>query len=324
MQGINWKLVARSPWPKISTAFLFFFTFYLLARDIHSHSVSKYHDLKTANSSALMNYRGTSRLVRTLEGNEKRYQFTIVEREKLIEKWGGRHIPAFPPPHSLFYVLWDFFIPSFTCPFPMYRVGLLADGGKWVCGLDRVLQNRPNCIVYSLNYQTSAYSTFEQDMLKRSPGCRVYETDVVIDSKLKSRVHFNHFSVADLTVVRYRSLQSVMKKFGHNWVDILKIDLEGSEFATLVSIIADSQEKPLPFGQLLLEVHIGWSEDMTTVDHFSRWFTRLERAGLRPYYFEVSTMDINTLRVEPAVAYWSFMNIRGRHALVDDGLPEYP
>jgi hypothetical protein len=95
MQRINWKLVARSPWPKISTAFLFFFTFYLLARDIHSHSVSKYHDLlTTANSSALMNYRGTSRLVRTLEGNEKRYQFTIVEREKLIEKWGGRHIPA--------------------------------------------------------------------------------------------------------------------------------------------------------------------------------------------------------------------------------------
>jgi hypothetical protein len=49
------------------------------------------------------------------------------------------------------------------------------------------------------------------------------ETDAVIDSKLKSHVHFNHFSVADLTAVRYRSLQSVMKKFGHNWVDILKV-----------------------------------------------------------------------------------------------------
>lgn len=43
---------------------------------------------------------------------------------------------------------------------------------------------------------------------------------------------------------------------------ILEIDLEGSEFATLVSIIADSQDRPLPFGQLLLEVHIGWSEGM--------------------------------------------------------------
>ncbi|KAJ7357984.1 hypothetical protein DFH08DRAFT_1075303 [Mycena albidolilacea] len=244
----------------------------------------------------------------------------MVEREKLIEKWGGKHIPAFPPPHGLYYVLWDFFIPAFTCPFPVYRVGLLADGGKWVCGLERVLYNRRKPIIYSLNYRTPLYSSFELDMLARSPGCHIYgfdanathaapskwpwgETDVVIDLKLKSRVHFNHFSVADRAARRYRSLQSAMRNFGHDWVDILKIDLEGSEFATLVSIIADSQGKPLPFGQLLLEVHIGWSEDMTTVDHFSQWFARLERAGLRPYYFEVSMMDVNTLRVVPAVAY---------------------
>ncbi|KAJ7081833.1 methyltransferase domain-containing protein [Mycena belliarum] len=244
-------------------------------------------------------------------------------------------------PFAQFYVLWDFFIPAFTCPFPMYRVGTLADGGKWVCGLERVLHNRPNCVVYSLGSGTPSLSSFEKDMLQRSPGCQVYgfdanatedavrtwpwgETDTTPDQSLTSRVHFNEFAVADLTAERYRSLQGTMASFGHDFVDILKIDLEGAEFSTLVSIIADSREKPLPFGQLLLEVHIGWSEDMTTVDHFAKWFERLERAGLRPYYFEVSMTDVNTLRVEPAVAYWSFINIRGRHALVDDGLPEYP
>ncbi|KAJ7683723.1 methyltransferase domain-containing protein [Mycena rosella] len=223
----------------------------------------------------------------------------------------------------------------------MYRVGSLADGGRWVCGLDRVLHNQPNCVVYSLGHRTLSYCSFEQDILKRSPGCQVYgfdanatektpqiwpwgEADGVVDPKLTSRVHFNQFSVADLTAERYRSLHGIMNNFGHGFVDILKVDLEGAEFATLVSIIADAREKPLPFGQLLLEVHIGWSEEMTTVDHFSKWFARLECAGLGPYYFEVSMMDVNTLRVEPAVVYWSFMNIRGRHALVDDGLPEYP
>jgi hypothetical protein len=60
-------------------------------------------------------------------------------------------------------------------------------------------------------------------------------------------------------------------------------------------------------------------------------------------------LDVNNRRAEPSIAYvsvwlrefrldlngvffsffffflqWSFMNIRGRHALVDDGLPEYP
>ncbi|KAJ6561885.1 hypothetical protein B0H19DRAFT_1259524 [Mycena capillaripes] len=336
MQRMNWKVMVLSPLPKLSVAFLFFFTFYLLACDTHPRPVSKYHDLTVANYSALMNDARTSYLVRTLEENEKRYQFTIVEREKLIEISGGRHIAAFPPPHTVYYVLWDFFTPAFTCPFPMYRVGLLADGGKW----------------------SAVWNAFELDMLERSPGCHIYgfdanathdapsewpwgEPEVTVDAKLRSRLHFNHFSVADRTAERYRSLQSVMSDFGHDWIDILKIDLEGSEFATFVSIITDNQENPLPFSQLLLEVHIGWSEgtlvfvaiknhpdrihrDMRTVDHFANWFTRLEQAGLRPYYFEVSMMDVNTLRVEPAVAYWSFMNFRGRHALVDDGLPEYP
>ncbi|KAJ7471425.1 methyltransferase domain-containing protein [Mycena galericulata] len=339
MHPMNWKPAFQSPWPKFSAAFLVFFTFYLLARD--THPVPRYYDLLAANSTAQIKQVERSRLIRTLEGNERRYQFTVVEREKLITKSGGMHISAFPPPRSLAYVLWDFFIPAFTCPFPMYRVGTLADGGKWVCGLERVMHNRPNCIVYSLGYQTPPYSSFETDVLHRSPGCQVYgfdvnatdaastkwpwgEDEVVTDPRLTSRVHFNDFSVADLTADRYRSLQNVMTEFGHDFIDILKIDLEGSEFATLVSIIADTQGKPLPFGQLLLDIHIGWSDDMTTVEHFSKWFVRLERAGLRPYYFEVSMMDVNTLRAEPAVVYWSFMNIRGRHALVDSSLPEYP
>jgi hypothetical protein len=92
--------MVQAPWPKLSAVFLFFFTFYFLAREPrvahpHLHPVSRYHDLlANANSTALINHVGTSRLVRTLEGNEKRYQFTMVEREKLIEKWGGKHIPA--------------------------------------------------------------------------------------------------------------------------------------------------------------------------------------------------------------------------------------
>ncbi|KAJ7818681.1 hypothetical protein B0H14DRAFT_2373013, partial [Mycena olivaceomarginata] len=235
-----------------------------------------------------------------------------------------------------YYVLWDFFIPAFTCPFPMDRVG---KRGNWVCGLERVLHHRPNCIVYSLNKDTPSYSSFEQDILERSSGCEIYafdanmapskwpwgETDVVATDLLRSRVHFNEFAVSDVTAKHYRSLESVMRGFGHEWIDVLKVDLKGSEFATLLAIIADhTQELPLPFGQLILTVNIGASEDMKTVTQFSDWFTRLECAGLRPYYFEVSMMDANNRRGEPGVAYWSFMNIRGTHALVDDSLPEYP
>ncbi|KAJ7757718.1 methyltransferase domain-containing protein [Mycena maculata] len=337
MQHLNWK---QAPWFKFFIVLVISFAFYLLARDTHTHRVAKYHDLLAA-SNSIAHPGGKSRLVQTLEGNERRYRYTIVARGKFIEKSGGRHIPAFPPPRGVAstfggYVLWDMFIPSFTCPFPMYRVGTLADGGKWVCGLERVMHNRPNCIVYSLGYQTPASSSFEQDVLRSSSGCQVYGFDVnamegapttwpwggIVSDR--SRVHFNDFSVANRTADTYRSLYSVMWEFGHDFVDILKVDLEGSEFATLVSIIADSEGEPLPFGQLLVKVHIGRSPDMTTVDHFGQWFEKLEWAGLRPYYFEISMLDVNTQRAAPAVGYWSFMNIRGEHALLDDGLPEYP
>ncbi|KAJ7111980.1 hypothetical protein C8R44DRAFT_883012 [Mycena epipterygia] len=144
----------------------------------------------------------------------------------------------FPPDHTQFYVLWDFFIPAFTYPFPMYSVGTLADGGKWVCGLERdVLERSPGCLVYAFDSNST-----EADARKWPWG----ETNDGIDGKLTSRVHFNHFSVADLTAKHHRSLESVMGQFGHDFVDILKIDLEGSEFATLVSIISDAQHQENP------------------------------------------------------------------------------
>lgn len=44
---------------------------------------------------------------------------------------------------------------------------------------------------------------------------------------------------------------------------------------------------------------------MATVGQFRRWFMELERAGLRPFYFEVSAVDVNTLYGEPSVVYVS-------------------
>jgi hypothetical protein len=69
-----------------------------------------------------------------------------------------------------------------------------------------------------------------------------------------------------------------MREFGHDWIDILKViyqcpgpgilsqllysqvELKGSEFATLLAIIADNHDEPLPFGQLAIKVHIGLSD----------------------------------------------------------------
>jgi hypothetical protein len=42
----------------------------------------------------------------------------------------------------------DFFIATFQCPHRVERIGTLGDGGKWVCGVDRVAK-QDKCVIYS-------------------------------------------------------------------------------------------------------------------------------------------------------------------------------
>ena len=42
----------------------------------------------------------------------------------------------------------DFFLPSFKCPHRVERVGVMGDGGKWVCGLERIAPKK-ECVMYS-------------------------------------------------------------------------------------------------------------------------------------------------------------------------------
>ena len=72
---------------------------------------------------------------------------------------------------------------------------------------------------------------------------------------------------------------------GHKHIDILKIDVEGWEFDILTSIIRPflASGDPLPFGQLLMEIHI-WNKNFAEL---LSWWEMLESVGLRPFMTEV-------------------------------------
>ena len=76
---------------------------------------------------------------------------------------------------------------------------------------------------------------------------------------------------------------------GHSFVDILKVDIEGAEYTALESFIKAYKDKnqPLPFGQLLIELHV-WGE-WDNFEKFLGWWEMLEEAGLRPFWTEVSS-----------------------------------
>ena len=42
----------------------------------------------------------------------------------------------------------DFFPASYNCPHEIERIGAFGDGGKWVCGLSRIVE-KPDCVIYS-------------------------------------------------------------------------------------------------------------------------------------------------------------------------------
>lgn len=128
----------------------------------------------------------------------------------------GLQKTSFPEPSSSFYTMCtsstprfhctaltdcigDFFIPAFSCPFPVSRIGVVGDGGKWVCGFDRVIHQR-DCVVYSsgeclsVHFCMSSYvryvhisgvaqeSSFEKVILERSATCKIYGYDFSVEN----------------------------------------------------------------------------------------------------------------------------------------------
>lgn len=94
------------------------------------------------------------------------------------------------------------------------------------------------------------------------------------------------------------TLSNLMKVNGHEFVDILKIDIEGYEFDTIKAMVqpyVDSGE-PLPFGQLQIELHT-WGKKFPD---FLTWWETLEAAGLRPVMMEPNLVYVNYNRAAGA------------------------
>jgi hypothetical protein len=261
----------------------------------------------------------------TLEFQEEVYQDHIRQRHELIKKWGPKleNITSFPT-NGKFYTVWDFIIPAFSCPFPVRRIGTLGDGGKWVCGFDRVVK-QPECVVYSFGVERE--SSFEAEILTKSQSCKIYGYDYSVSEwgpqlrynpAFQNRISFNPYKLGGHDIPDsnppMHTLEGLMKMNGHTFIDILKIDIEGSEFDVLGSLMDAYEGRTLPFGQLQIEIHL-WGINF---QDFLSWWERLESHGLRPFWTEPNLPSINVIRGEPSVLEWSFINTRGHHALINE------
>jgi hypothetical protein len=162
------------------------------------------------------------------------------------------------------------------------------------------------CIVYSFGVRGD--SSFEEEFLKRTQ-CEIFGFDFSVDSmandlKDSTRVHFMRKGIGATETPILWTLRQFMAHYGHSFVDILKMDIEGYEFEVLEALLLEFAGA-LPFEQLQLEVHHSAEVNMT-----ARVFSlmrNLRSSGVVPFMKE---MNLNpcVFNKPPGVVEFSFYN----------------
>ena len=78
----------------------------------------------------------------------------------------------------------------------------------------------------------------------------------------------------------FYTLKTLMEKHNHDYIDILKVDVEGAEFDALTKFMDDFATQDLPVGQLSLEMHLEDPEHWD-FDKVTNFMERLESFGMR-------------------------------------------
>ncbi|KAF7320873.1 Methyltranfer-dom domain-containing protein [Mycena chlorophos] len=267
-----------------------------------------------------------------LARSERLYRSMLVQRQKLIAKFkpSTGDIALFPPqdvPPWPPYTAWDFFPPSYNCPHEVDRLGTLGSGGQWVCGASR-LTTKPDCTIYS--FGSTSETSFEAAILQNTHSCQVFAYDAngasfgtQIAELAPGRAHFSPFALAKKdahgtgAVPKRYTLESLMALNGHEYIDVLRLDLEGAEFEVLTALVkpyVGNTRKALPFGQLLIQIHL-WE---TAFPQVLAFFETLEAAGLRPFWCEYNLLYQRQNKGTSDLAEYSFLNTRGSNVFIQN------
>jgi FkbM family methyltransferase len=191
----------------------------------------------------------------------------------------------------------------------MMRVGRPGDGGKWIYDPETLGKD---AIVYSfgvgedISFDTGMAGLF---------GSRVFLFDPNPDVAAAfpsaapgypcgaGRLYYAPTGLGPVSAERGRewnlvikgracpvqSLGDIARGLGHDHVDVLKIDIEGGEFAVLREILSSGTLASLGVKMLLVEFHV-W--DTALFGTFLRLFTDLDAAGYRLYRKEFNPTNI--------------------------------
>jgi hypothetical protein len=213
--------------------------------------------------------------------------------------------------------LWvDPFRDFYRCPGIVEKLGNMGDGGKWVCGVENLLQ-RPDCVVYS--FGSNGDTSFEKAILERT-ACSVWTFDPTLSEARRAKVtavpglNFTAVGLSDKDgslelrkgeVFPVRTLQTLMQERGHTWIDVLKVDIEGAEWPVLDAFIEAG--RPLPATQAQIEFHL------RNVNAAVGTLSGLTKLGMRAFHVEENNYCGNCPR---RLYEFSLMHVDSRGAVV--------
>jgi hypothetical protein len=190
-------------------------------------------------------------LTRTTFTLEHIYEINVAAREKLLldiraeefeRKW----------PH-----FWYLVEPNYSCEDTL-RVGdVIGDGAKYVCNIHHLRQQGGRCVYYGVGVDGEIF--FDEALVHYIPDCDFYAFDPTEGSRIGSMprrmrdlnitfytsygltAHDGPLQIGNLEPLQGRSLDTIRRQLGHTKrpIDILKIDIEGSEWEVLESLMED-------------------------------------------------------------------------------------
>lgn len=214
----------------------------------------------------------------------------------------GKHADQCDP---LGNVLFGQFVPNAPCP-QRDRVGNVNDGGKWTCA-PALVRAAPACVVYSFGVADD--TSFEAAMLRNARNCSVFAFDVAFgtlllaaeDADIAPRITYRQLGLAPVSHtandgVPFASLRDIMAAFRHEYIDILKVDIEGAELDVGIQTFSEwARAGHTPVGQLLVELHLADASPWKIV----AFFRAAEAAGLAPFHAELNPVPCVALSAMP-------------------------
>lgn len=146
----------------------------------------------------------------------------------------------------------DNYEPTFSCRYEQ-RLGINGDGGKWICDPYR-LKPLKSCLIYSLG--SNGEFSFENETKRYLPECDIHTFDMK---------EFNCTNLCTFHKVKIgtssdgaKTLRMIMSDLKHTgrFIDILKIDVEGSEYEFFDDLFNANNHLSENIRQILVEIHL--------------------------------------------------------------------